>query len=514
MAEDERVASLEAELQAARRTVEALVQRIERESALAAPDRGAWLRAIGQLQTTVAARSRDLAAREEYYRALYDQSPDAIMTLDGAGRVLDCNRTAELNLGRPRGAMVGRPVADLFTDNSGAALMSLLWSGFVGVGDSELDLPSGRRMGFSVARLATDQVLIVLRDVTQRRALEKALEQARRQAGFGRLAAELASEITASISVVAGRIELLRLRPPEDAQELQASLGAMGDHCRRLDGVVANLRALGRPRPPRLQRLPARDLVDRALAAEAVRLRKVSIQVAVPEDLWLDADPEHALLVLRNLLVYLVEHMPKGRTLKVGAGEDPDGAELVLTADELSLPPEVARQLRGPATEPARRLDPSAGLPLAIATVLVADAGGRLSLEPSGERLRLRLSARRLPSAAAGPSVLVVDDDQLLCDTVTWMLAGQGLLVRAVTTAEEALRVLDRAQFDCILVDLVLPGMDGVQFLDTVRRRWPQLRSRLVLTTGAIDDPPEGVALLRKPFDRSQLLEVVLGPKG
>ena len=83
-----------------------------------------------------------------------------------------------------------------------------------------------------------------------------------------------------------------------------------------------------------------------------------------------------------------------------------------------------------------------------------------------------------------------------------------------MTTAEEALRVLDRAQFDCILVDLVLPGMDGVQFLDTVRRRWPQLRSRLVLTTGAIDDPPEGVALLRKPFDRSQLLEVVLGPKG
>jgi len=131
-----RIARLEAEVAAGRRTIDVLVARIEREADARPPDRRAFMRAIGQLKATVAARQRDIADREEYYRALFHQSPDAILALDGDGNVLSCNRTAELTFGRHLAELVGQPVHTLFAPQSGAALTGLLWSGFVGVGDA------------------------------------------------------------------------------------------------------------------------------------------------------------------------------------------------------------------------------------------------------------------------------------------------------------------------------------------------------------------------------------------
>ncbi|NOY27994.1 MAG: PAS domain S-box protein, partial [Oligoflexia bacterium] len=245
-----RVAELEAELSASRRTVDVLMARVQREQSVGCTDRRSFLRAIGQLETTVAARRRDLAEREEYYRALFHQSPDAILAVDEQGIVLSCNRTAELTFGQDLARLVGQSVTKLVSAESGASLMGLLWSGFSGVGGAELIAPHGRLLAFSVARLSPTEVLLVLRDVTERRRLEDALEGARRYAGYGRLAAELAAEITNPLSVVLGRLELLQQRPPTSPRQLLPVLEVLAEHCRRIDSTVGNLRALGKPRPP------------------------------------------------------------------------------------------------------------------------------------------------------------------------------------------------------------------------------------------------------------------------
>lgn len=508
------VAQLRRQLDAARRTIDVLVARIEREADRDDPDRLPWRQAIRQLETTVAARSRDLAAREQNYGILYHQSPDAMLTLRGE-RVVACNRTAQLVFARGAAELIGQPLESLLSPESGAALTSLLWSGFVGVGDAELVVPSGRRLSFSVARLADEEVLVVLRDVTQRRRLEGDLERARHIAGYGRLASELASEITGSLSVVAGRLALLQQKPPTSTSELSQSLGIMSEHCRRMDTVVANLRTLGRPREPRPERILAREMLVQVLAEEAHKLERVRVDIDLPPDLVLLADPEHSSLVLRNLLSFLADHMPRGKALHVRASAPPSVVpELVLDCEGLALPDEITRVLVRRETDRSLAApDPGRGLGLAIAWTLVRDNGGMIRLEDGGTRLRLRLGS--IPTAAEVPrrrTILVVDDDQLLCDTVSWMLSGQGLEVHSANSAEAALRLLASRAFDCIVADLILPGMDGVQLLETARRRWPDHPFRGVLTTGSDREVPESVELLRKPFNREQLLAVVAPP--
>lgn len=512
---EQELSRLQAELAAARRTVEVLVRRIERETASSPPDRRAFLRAIGQLETTVAARQRDLAEREQYFRALFHQSPDAILALDSRGTILSCNRTAATAFGGDATALLGRPVDRLFGPESGAALTGLLWSGFTGVGDAELEVPPDRRMGFSVARLAGGEVLLVLRDVTQKRRLEEALERARRHAGYGRLASELAVEITNPLSVVMGRLELMLQRPPARSDQLLPILEVLADHCRSIDATVGNLRALGQPRPPRPRRIPVADLVARVVAHASTAMRRVRLDVELSDAAWVHLDPDHGELALRNLMAMIAEGMPRDRRLElrcqqVGAA----GVELRLRGEEVRLSPQALEALRQPVGDPMAPVDPGVGLGLAIACVLLSDNGGRVRvIEEPGASLELAIW---LPAGAAGaervrtaPSVLVVDDDQLLCETVSWMLSGRGMVVRTTHTAEEALRHMSVESFDCVLVDLILPGMDGIAFVEQVVQRWPAMAARLVLTTGTDQPAPANVRMLRKPFDRARLLEAL-----
>lgn len=74
-------------------------------------------------------------------------------------------------------------------------------------------------------------------------------------------------------------------------------------------------------------------------------------------------------------------------------------------------------------------------------------------------------------------SVLIVEDHEFLREAVTRFLStAEGVvLADAVATAEEALARLERGIIDLVLVDLMLPGMDGLPFVREVRKRWPGL---------------------------------------
>ncbi|MCB9778980.1 MAG: response regulator [Alphaproteobacteria bacterium] len=507
---DARIAQLEAELEAARRTIEVLMDRVERESRAAGPDQRAWLRTIGELQSTAEARRRALREREAFYRALFHHSPDAILGVDARGTVRTCNRTAEMTFGREPAELVGRPVGDLFEAESGAALTGLLWSGFAGVGDAELRTIGGRRLGFSVARLPDDDLLVVLRDITQRRRLEEALERTRREAGYGRLAAALAAELTAPLAVLLGRLQLLRHRPPTTPAQLRPVLDVLLEQGRQIDDVVTNLRALGRAGPPTPGRVLLADIVHRAIGIDAARLAQVRLEVDVPVELALRSDPDQAELAVRNLMLAAVSQMAPDRALRV-RGELRDGKPvLCLEAEGLRLSDEVRGALAG-----QQPMDPGAGLGLGIAAMLIQDNGGRLQPSTGPDDvclLEATWPAADRPGGGVGRhSVLVVDDDHLLCDTVSWMLSGRGLVVHTASSAEEALRLMTQRGFDCVLADLILPGMDGEALLAEVVRRWPEMQGCVVLTTGTSYVPDGELDLLAKPFTRAQLDEMVQG---
>ncbi len=81
-----------------------------------------------------------------------------------------------------------------------------------------------------------------------------------------------------------------------------------------------------------------------------------------------------------------------------------------------------------------------------------------------------------------GASILVVEDEQIARENLTHVLTESGHGVKALASAEEGLRELGKKDYDLVVTDLVLPGMDGVRMLERVRADHPW--TMVILVTG------------------------------
>src|SRR5262245_997451 len=107
--------------------------------------------------------------------------------------------------------------------------------------------------------------------------------------------------------------------------------------------------------------------------------------------------------------------------------------------------------------------------------------------------------------------VLIVDDDPDLLEVTTFVIEGEGLAVETAKHGEEALAVLRAGRLPMlVLLDLMMPVMNGWEFLDEVSKD-PTLRAIpvVVLTAGDHTHVPGAMAILIKPMDLGELIRVV-----
>ena len=89
--------------------------------------------------------------------------------------------------------------------------------------------------------------------------------------------------------------------------------------------------------------------------------------------------------------------------------------------------------------------------------------------------------------------VLLVDDEPLIRNLISGYLVAEGFVVRTAVDGLDALGKLRAGLPDLIVSDLDMPRMSGVEFLNIVRKRFPQIPV-IVISGAAPDDVPEGVA--------------------
>lgn len=92
-------------------------------------------------------------------------------------------------------------------------------------------------------------------------------------------------------------------------------------------------------------------------------------------------------------------------------------------------------------------------------------------------------------------NILVVDDDEVVRLAHQRSLAGASCNVETVWDGEEALRAMEEKRFDIVLLDLRMPGPDGISVLKTIKQRWPE--SEVLVITGypCLDTAKEAVRL-------------------
>ena len=112
-------------------------------------------------------------------------------------------------------------------------------------------------------------------------------------------------------------------------------------------------------------------------------------------------------------------------------------------------------------------------------------------------------------------TVLIVDDEKNILLTLSQSLEALQLETDTATNGEEALAKLKDKEFGLILLDIRMPGMDGMEVLHRVREIRPDIRVIMITAYGTVESAVEAMKLgavdfLQKPFDPQEIRELVL----
>jgi excisionase family DNA binding protein len=120
---------------------------------------------------------------------------------------------------------------------------------------------------------------------------------------------------------------------------------------------------------------------------------------------------------------------------------------------------------------------------------------------------------RSAPESHAGPIVLIVDDDERLREYVRVNLEMEGYTVHEAGSGEEGMKVLDELRPDLVLLDVMMPKVDGWEMLRLMHERHGVGSFPVVMFSGKVDDAAADEAAERgaqgfigKPFDPQELI--------
>jgi signal transduction histidine kinase len=353
-------------------------------------------------------------------------------------------------------------------------------------------------------------VVLVFRDITQRRGSERALEDAdrRKDEFLAMLAHELRNP----------------LAPIRNAAHTLALLGTGDDRVRWVSGVIERQVGL-------MTRL-VDDLLDvsritsgkitlqrttvsvREVLAQAVETarplaesRGQALEVDVPEDAgWVDGDPARLAQAVGNLLDNAIKYTDDGGRIGLRARVEADEVVIVVEDSGVGVDPELLPHVFDLFIQADRSLERKQGglgLGLTLVRRLVEMHGGRVEAASAGPGLGSAFTIR-LPCLAAevvepapaaepaeaarpaGPArrILVVDDHQDSTDSLALFLRLRGHEVRTAQDGPTALDEIERYRPEVVFLDLGLPGMSGYDVARRVRMRTDLGPLQLVALTG------------------------------
>ena len=125
--------------------------------------------------------------------------------------------------------------------------------------------------------------------------------------------------------------------------------------------------------------------------------------------------------------------------------------------------------------------------------------------------LNLSASGSAANGNYAGASILVIDDEVAICESLEVLLTLEGYSVRMAGDGEQGLRFLETENFDLVLLDLALPGQSGLELLPQIKDRQPELPVIMITAYGSVANVVEAVRagaenFVQKPWDNEKLL--------
>ena len=396
------------------------------------------------------------------------------------------------------------------------------------------------------------QFCAVIQDVTSRKQVEAAMQQARNAAEAASqtkssFLANMSHELRTPMNAIIGMTHLALEDglPPKQSDYVEKAHGA----ARKLLQILNDILDVSKIEAGQLE-LERIDFEVEAVISDMADVLGLKAEEKGLELLFtaspdlprrLVGDPTRLRQVLVNLGSNAIKFTDRGEvTVGMDAAPDPAGSDsILLHAWVRDTGPGISAEEVERLFQPFMQGDSSTtrrfggtGLGLVISRQLVERMGGKLWVESTpGQGSTFYFTAsfgRSTPRAPArawladelrGRSALLVDDNPAALEVLAGMLAGLGIAVDRAASGAEALDLIERSQTNhtWILIDWRMPGMDGVECARHILARRPTQRPCLVLVTSFSRDdalrastglPMAGV--LQKPVTPSSLHDCLI----
>lgn len=461
-------------------------------------------------------------------------SPDGVLLTDVDGHIFRTNDAFCELVGYSGDEVTGRYLSVFYGPSTSERQRATLSRALLGkgswTGPQTLRRSDGteRSVWASYTGIRDDQGTIthygvVLSDQTEREELERLESLDASTTLIGRLARGFAHDI----NNLAGELIAL-VEAAADEGELD---GPGFSHLERIGAGLGNvgrqlltLATHGAEPPPADLCRVARDLawlLNRASARTRV------VEIATPSDpIWVDAQADALLRALTPAALRATAEAPTDRALRVTASSA-DGEGVIFLRYEVDATER----------ERLRALFPDSGVLSPLGNTLQTRAmvaGVSLSLElGAGGEVAVRASVPLTITADSDNAdqepeprqrtgrALVVEDNDALQELVTAALKKDFPLTVSASDGIAALEILERVdgRVDVVVLDLMMPRMQGLEFLRVARERWPTLPTIVVSGAASVDQIREARALgafatLPKPFRVRDLRDTALAAVG
>lgn len=376
-------------------------------------------------------------------------------------------------------------------------------------------------------------------NISEEVSLQRQLEQAQKQEAIASLAGGLAHNFNNLLTIILGLSTLMLAKIPPD-NPAHADLLDIRHQVLAGRDITHKLLSFRRATDFKTQPLDLNRLVE-ATADMFGRTRpELLIRLELTRDLpAVEVDSGQVQQVLMNLLINAWQSMPQGgtitlqtRAVQLTDWQDPDWEVepgpfvcLSVTDTGVGMDEETVRHLFEPFFT-TKEPDQGSGLGLASACRIMKSHGGAIQVKSRpGEGSTFTLffpGSTASPRAdAAGESltisgqgtILVVDDEPTLRRVAGRLLERLGYQVLEAADGESALEIYARrnGDVDLVLLDVIMPGLSGLQTLERLRILDPQVRVLLCsgLSETVEDNLPDGVDFLPKPYPLETLSQKV-----
>jgi PAS domain S-box-containing protein len=501
---------------------------------------------------------------QDRYRLLVDAVMDyAIYLLDTKGRVSSWNPGAERFKGYKEEEIIGQHFSVFYTEEdraSGVPRRALETARKDGRFEAEgwrvrkdgtrfwcsvvidpVHDDKGQHVGFAK----------ITRDVTEQKKHREELQAARdsmhhahRMEAIGRLTGGVAHDFNNFLTAIRFSAEFLK-RSGEMPASLMRYVGIISDTTEKAAQLTRQLLAYAKKQPLKPHVFDVRDSLSslRQLFEASVGSSIALAYEVGPGNTTIYADPGQLDSALLNLVINARDAMPAGGRLTIsvqglerpptlGASLDLDAPHVAVAVKDtgIGMEDEVAKHIFEPFFSTKGQHENS-GLGLSQVQGFVQQSGGDVEVHSrlgQGTTFTLYLpaaepatkpnnaSVRQSDDPQVRNRVLLVEDNRMVGEVVVSMLKDMGQDATWLLDAEAALAHLTEGRGGCdiAILDVVLPGMNGVELGRRIRAQWPDIR--VVLASGYSDaiSGQEVVPfpVMQKPYSLETLTHVLLAP--